>query len=151
MPVAYIHSSFFRKIITPALKDSFIVSLLAPNCSQAHGDIFSTPRNDQHEKDIMKKILALVLLFSISFITCGKKEEGKTDMLKEHPQSGETSTTLNSHCMVESDQEVDTDVTFVLEGKTYAFCCKECIPKFQKEPAKYIAAYEALRKEGKVH
>lgn len=99
----------------------------------------------------MKQILALVLLCSVFIITCGRKEEGKTDQPKENPRTGEASAMLNSHCMVESDQEVDTDVTLVLDGKTYAFCCEECIPKFQKEPAKYIAAYEALRKEGKVH
>ncbi len=34
------------------------------------------------------------------------------------------------------------------EGKTITVCCKKCVRKFQKDPAKYIKLYEeALAKE----
>ena len=39
-----------------------------------------------------------------------------------------------------SGEEVDPDVTYVHEGKTYTFCCKRCVSKFKKEPAKYLKA-----------
>jgi YHS domain-containing protein len=34
---------------------------------------------------------------------------------------------------------IDPNVFVMHEGKKVYFCCKECIPKFEKEPAKYMA------------
>lgn len=46
---------------------------------------------------------------------------------------------VNKFCPVESDDEIDPKVTIVYEGKTIAFCCKDCIKDFNKDPAKYMA------------
>ena len=45
-------------------------------------------------------------------------------------------------CPVSGDK-ADPEVTYVHEGKTYAFCCKGCINKFKKDPSKYIAEKKA--------
>jgi len=39
-----------------------------------------------------------------------------------------------------SGEEVDPEITYVHAGKTYTFCCKRCVSKFKKEPAKYLKA-----------
>jgi YHS domain-containing protein len=47
---------------------------------------------------------------------------------------------INKFCAVEKDNEIDPKVTTVYEGKTIAFCCKDCIADFKKDPAKYMAS-----------
>jgi hypothetical protein len=37
------------------------------------------------------------------------------------------------------EEEAKADVFVVHDGKKVRFCCKECIPTFQKDPAKYMA------------
>jgi YHS domain-containing protein len=49
-------------------------------------------------------------------------------------------TPINKFCAVEKDNKIDPKVTTVYEGKTIAFCCKDCIPDFKKDPAKYMAS-----------
>jgi YHS domain-containing protein len=44
---------------------------------------------------------------------------------------------VNKNCAVEQDQEADPKITCVWNGKTYAFCCKDCIADFKKNPEKY--------------
>jgi YHS domain-containing protein len=46
---------------------------------------------------------------------------------------------INTHCPINRDEEVDPKVTYVYNGKTIAFCCESCIPKFKKDPEKYLA------------
>ena len=46
---------------------------------------------------------------------------------------------VNQFCAIEQENKVDPDVTTTYNGKTIGFCCKDCIPKFEKEPAKYMA------------
>ena len=44
---------------------------------------------------------------------------------------------MNKFCAVEQDHEADAKVTYAWNGKTYAFCCKDCIDEFKKNPEKY--------------
>jgi len=44
---------------------------------------------------------------------------------------------VNKNCAVEQDHEADPKVTYSWNGKTYAFCCKDCIDEFKKNPEKY--------------
>jgi YHS domain-containing protein len=44
---------------------------------------------------------------------------------------------FNKFCAVEQDQEIDPKITYVWNGKTYGFCCKDCIADFKKNPEKY--------------
>jgi len=34
--------------------------------------------------------------------------------------------------------EVNSDISYVYEGKRYYFCCPPCIEKFKSDPEKYI-------------
>jgi YHS domain-containing protein len=44
---------------------------------------------------------------------------------------------VNKNCAVEQDHEADAKITYAWNGKTYAFCCKDCIDEFKKNPEKY--------------
>lgn len=43
----------------------------------------------------------------------------------------------NKFCPIEPDHGIDKDVTYVWNGRTYAFCCDGCIDEFKKNPEKY--------------
>jgi YHS domain-containing protein len=45
---------------------------------------------------------------------------------------------INTRCPVTGDP-IDPKITLVYDGKTYAFCCEDCVKMFQKDPAKYAA------------
>lgn len=45
---------------------------------------------------------------------------------------------VNKHCPVSGDA-IDPTVTVVYKGKTYAFCCADCVKTFNKDPDKYVA------------
>jgi YHS domain-containing protein len=44
---------------------------------------------------------------------------------------------LNTKCPV-SGEDIDPAVTKTYQGKTVAFCCKDCIESFEKDPEKYM-------------
>ena len=44
---------------------------------------------------------------------------------------------VNTKCPVSGDA-IDPKVTTVYQGKTVAFCCKDCVEDFQKNPEKYM-------------
>jgi len=44
---------------------------------------------------------------------------------------------VNKNCAVMQDHEADAKVTYLYKDKTYAFCCKECIGEFKKNPEKF--------------
>jgi YHS domain-containing protein len=44
---------------------------------------------------------------------------------------------VNKNCAVEQEHEADAKLTYAWNGKTYAFCCKDCIDEFKKNPEKY--------------
>lgn len=46
--------------------------------------------------------------------------------------------TVNKFCAVEQEHPVNPKVTTVYKGKTVGFCCKDCIPEFEKDPEKYM-------------
>jgi hypothetical protein len=43
----------------------------------------------------------------------------------------------NKFCPIEPEHGIDKDVTYVWNGRTYAFCCEGCIDEFKKNPEKY--------------
>lgn len=45
---------------------------------------------------------------------------------------------INKYCAVNRDDEIDPKVTTEYKGKTIGFCCEDCIPKFKKDPEKYM-------------
>jgi YHS domain-containing protein len=54
-------------------------------------------------------------------------------------QASAALTVSNQYCAVDQEHKVDPKVTVAHAGKTIGFCCKDCIPTFEKEPAKYLA------------
>ncbi len=105
----------------------------------------------------MKLILAtLLLVFMVS--ACGQKQEADTQAhqteiteqaTEEATEQTSTETTetakaapVNKYCMVVSEHEIDPKVTLEYEGTVYGFCCEDCIPKFKKDPEKYISDFK---------
>jgi YHS domain-containing protein len=43
----------------------------------------------------------------------------------------------NTKCVV-SGEDIDATVTTVYKGQTYAFCCEDCVKKFNANPEKYL-------------
>ncbi len=54
------------------------------------------------------------------------------------PPATQPAAAVNAKCPVSGD-DVDPKVTTVYQGKTYAFCCADCVKSFEKDPAKYAA------------
>ena len=44
---------------------------------------------------------------------------------------------VNKFCAVEQEHEADPKVVYTYKEKVYAFCCKDCIDEFKKNPEKY--------------
>ncbi|MES2924449.1 MAG: YHS domain-containing protein [Verrucomicrobiota bacterium] len=44
-------------------------------------------------------------------------------------------------CIVSGETlgEMGKPFEYVYQGQTLKFCCKSCVPKFEKEPAKFLA------------
>ena len=47
----------------------------------------------------------------------------------------------NTLCPI-TGKKVNPKATAVYEGKRYAFCCKNCVAKFEKDPEKYLTELE---------
>ena len=56
----------------------------------------------------------------------------------------------NTVCPVSGDK-VNPKVTYVFEGKRYAFCCPMCIKKFKKDPKKYLTRMAAGKFDAGMH
>lgn len=82
----------------------------------------------------MKATLLALALFCGSAVVIPMMAHG-ADAPTTAPSSDKP---INTHCPVNRDEEIDPAVTTTYEGKTIAFCCKSCLPKFQKDPAKYM-------------
>ncbi len=65
----------------------------------------------------------------------------------EHGQGGHQASSrpaspiAQKTCPVSGDP-IDPNVFVVYKGKKVYFCCKDCIPQFNKEPAKFMAKVE---------
>mgnify|MGYP001565281153 CR=1 FL=1 len=57
---------------------------------------------------------------------------------------------LNTTCPV-SGRAVNAKITTVYQGKGYAFCCKSCLAKFEKNPEKYLAQVKTGEITGEEH
>ena len=82
----------------------------------------------------------LTLGISTSFAADAGKPGGaaKKDEAKNKP--------INAKCPIQGE-DIDPDVTTNYKGKTVAFCCKDCIKDFNKEPEKYMKQIAADNKK----
>ena len=91
----------------------------------------------------MTTLAVAICLANFAIVGCcgNKKDPAATQKAAIDQPSGAVavSAPVNKNCAVMNDHEADKTVTTVHNGKTYAFCCSECIPEFKKNPDKYIA------------
>lgn len=109
----------------------------------------------------MKRIIVIPFIVFFTFIlSINSSAQDKKMEMKKKIESTETKVMdtkqevenkvednepVNSVCPV-SGEEIDPKVTAVYKDKTYSFCCKSCLKKFNKDPEKYISK---LSEDGK--
>ena len=49
----------------------------------------------------------------------------------------------NTKCVVSGDDPMGAGAKVVYKGKVYNLCCESCLPTFNKDPEKYVKAFEA--------
>ena len=76
---------------------------------------------------------AAALLLGVAALPTVRADDAPTKAPTSQPAAA-----TNAKCPVSGD-DVDPKVTTVYNGKTYAFCCADCIKAFNKDPAKYAA------------
>jgi len=84
----------------------------------------------------MKRI-QLIALFALltgatSLLVVGCKTEEKA-------QSASAGAYPLTKCVVSGEDLGDKPYVFVHEGKTVKLCCKDCLAKFNEDPAKFMA------------
>jgi YHS domain-containing protein len=80
------------------------------------------------------KLVLIAVISGLSLVGCASSAD----------KSSTTSTAVsgvpvNKYCPVDPTSKIDPTVTYMYNGKTYGFCCKDCITEFKKDPAKYAA------------
>jgi len=103
----------------------------------------------------MKKLsfVMLVMIIGLSFSVSSfaqeepKKEKKEVDSTEHPDKSGQVSDdkAFNTICPV-STEDVDQEITYKYNGKTYALCCNKCLKKFKADPEKYS---KRLSEDGK--
>ncbi len=87
----------------------------------------------------MKKILILVLLLSSAEISLAAEPANETKSAPAQPNTTPKPYPLTT-CIV-SDNDLDSmgeQTSLIYEGQEIKVCCKPCIAKFKKNPAKYL-------------
>ena len=90
----------------------------------------------------MKSLLTLVLL-ACSLAASAADKPPETKPAEEKKAATPKAYPLKT-CIV-SDNDLDSmgeQASFVYQGQTIKVCCKPCIAKFEKNPAKYLKKLE---------
>jgi YHS domain-containing protein len=78
-----------------------------------------------------------------------EKKESTKEVQKEiqrtSAQKVDDGKPVNTVCPV-SGEDVDPEVIYVYNGKTYALCCNKCLKKFKADPEKYISRLNSSEK-----
>jgi YHS domain-containing protein len=83
------------------------------------------------------KRLVLAMVLGLSLAGCMSSGEKAAS---NQPASQVAGAAVNKYCLVDPTSPIDPKVTYMYNGTTYGFCCKDCITEFKKNPEKYIAA-----------
>ena len=77
--------------------------------------------------------LAALVAIPMAFASCSKKPEAA-----DAKPSGDYPLTT---CVVSGEElgSMGEPIVYDHEGTTVKFCCKNCIPKFEKDPETYLA------------
>lgn len=110
-------------------------------------------QKSKSERQKMKNFLFLIMML---FISAGlsinsfaqeksNDEKKETQSVEEKIDTVEDGKPFNTICPV-SQEEVDPEITYEYEGKTYAVCCNNCLKRLKSDPEKYISR---LSEDGK--
>ncbi len=94
----------------------------------------------------MKRIQSISLLallagsLSIAFVGCKTHD----DMHGSSAAASGGSYPLTK-CVVSGEDLGDKPYTFTHNGETVKLCCKDCLAKFNQDPAKYMAKIDAAK------
>lgn len=94
-------------------------------------------------KSIVIGILAIALIFSLESAFAQYMHEHKHDEM--HHQMKESLGDVGI-CPV-SGEKASGDYSYIYKGKTYYFCCPNCIEEFKKDPEKYISRMKEIKLE----
>jgi YHS domain-containing protein len=86
--------------------------------------------------DMNTKRIVVGAIVGLCLVGCTSPAE-KTP--SNSPTASVAGVPVNKYCPVDPTSKIDPTVTYMYEGKTYGFCCKDCIAEFKKDPAKYAA------------
>jgi YHS domain-containing protein len=97
------------------------------------------------KRAIWSLMVCCVLVGAIAFAVGKRSEAAPSDKVAARQPTTRPTTQpsadakpINKFCAVDRDDEVDPKVTFLYKGKLIGFCCESCIPKFKKDPEKYM-------------
>jgi|GEM_PF-652209 len=104
----------------------------------AHKDCDKDDKDDDKPRNPTTKpapaVVTLAVMSSVNLETAA----GATDAPKV-----EVIDVGNTKCLLMPDDNVDATKFVVYQGKKYHFCCGGCVKKFNKDPEKYVKAFEA--------
>lgn len=86
------------------------------------------------------KLLPIFVAFSLTaFVSCENKESSEANSPADSPPA-ESDYPLET-CVVSGEKLGSMGEPFVIthDGTEVRFCCDSCVPKFKKDPAKYLA------------
>ena len=78
------------------------------------------------------KSITLVAIAAFAFISCKPAKTESTESVKPY--------TMDT-CLVSGEKlgGMGKPFEYVHQGQQIKFCCKNCLPDFEKDPAKYLA------------
>jgi len=86
----------------------------------------------------MKRLLLSAALLVLA-AGCSQDKNGSSPSgTSPAPATQASAKPINTHCAVDTGDEVDPKVTYLYQGKTIGFCCEKCIAEFKKDPEKYM-------------
>jgi YHS domain-containing protein len=83
-------------------------------------------------------VTAVACLFIGSAARVGAADKPKAPTTRPATTQTAAKKPVNKFCAVESDNKIDPKVTYVYQGKTIGFCCRDCLEDFQKDPDRYM-------------
>lgn len=85
----------------------------------------------------MKIILIPLTVIAIASVSCNKQESSSAVSAIE---SGTKPYPLDT-CLVSGEKlgSMGEPIVIIHEGQEIRFCCDACVPKFKKDPAKYLS------------
>jgi YHS domain-containing protein len=74
---------------------------------------------------------------------CAPSAESKVTSSPTAAEEAAAVDVKNTKCLVSGDDPMGAGAKVVYKGKLYHLCCESCLPTFNKDPEKYVQAFEA--------